>query len=78
MARASQLLIHGAARALPSTIRVSVGSNGVEGNGSSSRGSSANDRFVAYYSSATNLVPGDSNRATDVFVFVARPRSTSA
>ena len=65
------LSIGGAARAqLPSTTRVSVASSGTEGNGNSSRGSiSADDRFVAYYSSATNLVTGDSNQATDVFVF---------
>ena len=65
------LFFDGDARAqLPSTVRASVDSNGLEGNGNSTRSAiSANDRFVAYYSAATNLVAGDSNQATDVFVF---------
>lgn len=51
------------------TTRVSVDSNGVEGNNwSYSRGLSADARFVAFDSHATNLVPGDTNAASDVFV----------
>lgn len=49
--------------------RVSVGIGGVEANGHSS-GSliSADGRFVAFLSSADNLVPGDTNGVYDVFV----------
>jgi len=54
------------------TTRVSVDSQGVEGNGRSGRtnssGISADGRFVAFESEATNLVPGDVNLDSDVFV----------
>ncbi len=51
------------------TERVSVGPNGVEGDGESAGPSiSADGRFVAFYSFATNLVPGDTNGTWDVFV----------
>jgi Tol biopolymer transport system component len=52
------------------TERVSVGPNAVESNGASRRvGSpSADGRFVAFTSDATNLVPNDTNFASDVFV----------
>jgi Tol biopolymer transport system component len=51
------------------TSRVSVASNGVQGDlGSSGPSISSDGRFVAFDSSATNLVSGDSNGATDVFV----------
>jgi len=51
------------------TERVSVGSGGVQGNDTSFYGSiSANGRFVAFDSAASNLVQGDTNGATDVFV----------
>lgn len=51
------------------TSRVSVGSLGAEGNDQSGDGSiSADGRFVAFGSEATNLVPGDSNGRNDVFV----------
>jgi Tol biopolymer transport system component len=51
------------------TERVSVDSAGVEGN-LESRGPSisADGRFVAFYSAATNLITGDTNGATDIFV----------
>lgn len=53
---------------LGTTIRVSVTSQGVEGNGLSSSASiSADGRFVVYHSASTNLVPGDTNGFTDVF-----------
>jgi Tol biopolymer transport system component len=56
-------------RALSRTERVSVGAGGVEGNGSSSLCSlSANGRFVAFASTASNLVAGDSNGVRDIFV----------
>ncbi len=53
----------------PSTSRVSVSSTEVQGNGGST-GSvmSANGRFVAFNSDASNLVSEDSNGVTDTFV----------
>ena len=51
------------------TTRVSVGANGVQGNGGSWRPAmSADGRFIAFNSEATNLVPNDTNGAIDVFV----------
>ena len=51
------------------TERVSVDSNGVQGNGRSSYPSLSPDgRFVGFGSFASNLVPGDSNAAADIFV----------
>ena len=53
------------------TERVSVDSAGNQGNaGSSGVGISGDGRFVAFTSSATNLVPGDTNSVADVFVRV--------
>jgi Tol biopolymer transport system component len=50
--------------------RVSVSGAGIEANGDSNSPSlSANGRFIAFHSRATNLVPGDSNFKGDVFVF---------
>jgi Tol biopolymer transport system component len=49
--------------------RVSVRSSGIEGNGSSWENAiSANGQFVAFRSSAKNLVTGDTNGFDDVFV----------
>jgi Tol biopolymer transport system component len=51
------------------TERVSVGPGGVQGDANSSGGAlSADGRFVAFSSFASNLVPGDSNGTEDVFV----------
>jgi Tol biopolymer transport system component len=51
------------------TTRVSVASDGREANGGSSGGSvSADGRYVAFLSDASNLVAGDTNSTTDVFV----------
>lgn len=51
------------------TERVSVNSSGVEGQSVSTFASlSENGRYVAYDSSADNLVPGDTNSQGDVFV----------
>lgn len=57
-------------RAHNSTERVSIATSGVQGNGFSGYGPaiSADGRFVAFISDASNLVPGDSNRVDDVFV----------
>lgn len=54
---------------LKTTSRVSVDSLGVEGDADSEWPSlSADGRFVAFLSAASNLVPGDTNGAQDVFV----------
>jgi Tol biopolymer transport system component len=51
------------------TTQVSVNSAGEEGNAPSQASSlSATGRFVAFSSIASNLVPGDTNGVTDVFV----------
>ena len=53
-----------------STTRVSVDSAGSQGDGNSwdAMSISADGRFVAFYSLATNLVAGDTNGSGDVFV----------
>src|SRR2546427_12938040 len=51
------------------TERVSVTSGGTEGNGASLGSAlSADGRFVAFDSAATDLVAGDTNGVSDVFV----------
>lgn len=51
------------------TLRVSVSSAGVQANGSSDAASiSADGRYVAFWSHASNLVSGDTNGCEDVFV----------
>jgi uncharacterized membrane protein len=51
------------------TTRVSLASNGTQGNeGSAQPAISADGRFVAFLSIATNLVSGDTNNSMDVFV----------
>lgn len=51
------------------TERVSLGANRQQANGSSDRPSLSGDgRYVAFTSSATNLVAGDTNGVADVFV----------
>ncbi len=51
------------------TTRVSVASDGTQANARSIRPAlSADGRWVAFESTASNLVPGDSNGASDVFV----------
>lgn len=52
-----------------SAARVSLASDGSEGDGDSSEPSaSADGRWVAYISTSANLVPGDTNMSQDVFV----------
>jgi Tol biopolymer transport system component len=56
-------------RQLGLTERVSIDSAGAQANGNSYYPSiSADGRYVAFQSYATNLVPGDTNEASDVFV----------
>ena len=67
------LLATPAAASAQTTERVSVDSAGIQANGKSSNGSSiatisADGRFVAFDSWATNLVAGDTNELRDVFV----------
>lgn len=55
---------------VPPVELVSVSTTGGQPNGSSSGAiASADGRCVAFYSDATNLVPGDTNGFTDVFVY---------
>jgi Tol biopolymer transport system component len=62
-------------RATATTRRISVSSTGAQANGASYGASiSADGRFVAFQSLASNLVAGDTNRHTDIFV---RDRATS-
>jgi LPXTG-site transpeptidase (sortase) family protein len=52
------------------TTRVSVDSSGVQGNGGSFTPSISSDgRYVVFLSAATNLVAGDTNGVSDVFVY---------
>ena len=51
------------------TERVSVSSQGIQGNNHCNGSSiSADGRYVAFYSLASNLVPGDTNACDDIFV----------
>ncbi|WP_186763327.1 TolB family protein [Lentzea tibetensis] len=68
------------------TTRVSVASDGSQGTAvgeefphpySSSPSISADGRYVAFTSNATNLVPGDTNTAADVFVHDRQTGTTS-
>ena len=57
-------------RVTGSTVRISVDSNGAQGNGVSQYASISGDgSTIAFQSDASNLVPTDSNAHTDVFVF---------
>jgi Tol biopolymer transport system component len=63
----SDVFVHD--RQTDTTERVSVATSGAEPNGDSFTAAiSADGRFVAFDSTATNLVPGDANGAFDVFV----------
>src|SRR5437016_5587381 len=64
---ATDVFVHD--RQTGTTERVSVASGGTQGNGiSAAPALSADGRFVAFHSTATNLVAGDTNGANDVFV----------
>jgi Tol biopolymer transport system component len=62
-----------------STTRISVSSSGAQANGDSffPPAISADDRFVAFTSRATNLVRGDTNDSEDVFVRNLQTGTTS-
>lgn len=61
------------------TTRVSIDSEGNQGNGLSRFPAiSGNGRYVAFHSSADNLASGDTNRHFDVFVFDRQTQQTSA
>jgi Tol biopolymer transport system component len=66
------LLAVDSASARPTTVRVNVSNAGAQANGDGSFGGgpsiSANGRLVAFVSSASNLVAGDTNGQRDVFV----------
>jgi hypothetical protein len=65
----SSLNVHALGYATGTTTRISVDSNGNEANGGSfSPWISENGRFVSFESSASNLVPGDTNGFSDIFV----------
>lgn len=60
------------------TTRVSVDSSGAEGNGSSNNPVlSADGRYVAFMSSAVNLVPEDTNDSIDIFVHDRQTKQTT-
>ncbi len=60
------------------TTRVSVGPAGLEGNGRSEWPVlNADGRYIAFVSEASNLVPGDTNSASDVFVHDRRAGLTT-
>jgi Tol biopolymer transport system component len=60
------------------TIRVSVDSSGVEGeSGSYNPSISADGRYVAFYSNATNLVASDTNVHADIFVRDTQSNTTT-
>jgi Tol biopolymer transport system component len=60
------------------TSRVSIASDGTQGNNHSRHPSvSANGRYVAFRSSASNLVPGDTNGIDDVFIHDRQTAQTS-
>ncbi|MFN7874007.1 MAG: S8 family serine peptidase, partial [Pirellula sp.] len=57
-------------RWLHNTERVSIDGSAQQGNGwSGSPSLSADGRFVTFSSEASNLVPGDTNNASDIFVY---------
>ena len=60
------------------TTRISIGPGGAEGNGGSfSPSLSADGRYVAYWSNASDLVADDTNKTGDVFVFDRNDGSTT-
>ncbi len=57
-------------RSTRGVVRVSVSNEGLQGNGASTTPAISGDgRFIAFESSADNLVPGDTNNNKDIFVY---------
>ncbi len=64
---ATDIFVHD--RQTSTTTRISVDSAGLQSNGNSSDPSISDDgRYVAFESGASNLVPGDTNGVSDIFV----------
>jgi len=62
----------------PSTTRVSVASDGIQGNGITSAVSiSGDDRYIGFVSAASNLVPATPTACRDVFVHDVQTNTTS-
>ena len=56
---------------------ISVGINGTQSNGGSFNASiTDNTQFITYYSDATNLVAGDTNSNTDIFIYNSATNTT--
>ena len=73
---ASDIFVHDLVK--KTTIRISVASDGTQGDkGSAKPTISADGRFVSFTSTATNLVPGDTNNVDDVFVHDLLTKTTS-
>ncbi len=75
LAGASWALLSQTAHATGATVRISVASDGTQGNASTEddrwtnqRRTSHDGRFVVFTSYADNLVPGDTNGSADIFV----------
>lgn len=67
-------------RSTKKTIRASVSSDNKQGNDNSgwnSAAMSADGRYVAFDSDATNLVAGDTNQASDIFVYDQSTQQTT-
>jgi RHS repeat-associated protein len=65
-------------RSTGNTTRVSVGSNGAQGDRNSADGRISGDgSLVVFNSSATNLVDGDTNGADDIFIHIRAPAAPS-
>ncbi len=60
------------------TTRISIASNGTQGDAASNWNSiSSNGRYVAFYSDATNLVTNDTNNRSDIFVHDLKTHTTT-
>jgi Ca2+-binding RTX toxin-like protein/Tol biopolymer transport system component len=60
------------------TTRVSIGNNGTQGdNPSKSPRISSDGRYVTFYSTASNLVVGDTNNTGDIFVYDRQSKQTT-
>ncbi len=73
---ASDVFVHDRRTGL--TTRISISDGGSQGNGASDSAAISTDgRYVAFSSTASNLVPGDTNGAVDVFVHDLRTGRTT-